>query len=188
MKLFDFTIKYNRFSIRLVTIIMGCVIIINSQSSCSSGIEIGHTDFFGCDTIEKEYYESGNLRTVKPLKNCTLDGYLVNYYESGIVESKLYFRDGVQVDTTFSYFPDGFTRAFTIMKFGIPHGPAVRFYDSADTMSIGQFVNGFKTGIWFEFDTLGVKHFVDLDTINIDNGPDVDVLIREMEKGQLHRN
>lgn len=127
-------------------------------TACNLGSEAANNGI-KCDDDYIEYFGDGNIKTVWNYYDCQLNGYVYKFYPFGGLSDRMYFKNGVQVDTTFSYYPNGSICNYSILKNGLPEGNFVKFYPNGDTMEIGQFYAGFKIETWSYYDTLGLVRY-----------------------------
>ena len=104
--------------------------------------------FFGCnnDSLHKDYYYSGSLKTSVSMSNGKKNGLAIHYYENGNIEGiETYVNDSANGEV-FSFYPNGYLERKSIVKMGIPNGYNYGFYSSGSIKDYRMLVNGKKQG------------------------------------------
>lgn len=88
--------------------------------------------FFSCnkENVKEEFYANGNLKfKVQVNKNNILDGLYQEYYETGEIKVKSNYKNGLLIDTVFTYHRNGKIESKGIQKNNLPFG-WWSYYDS----------------------------------------------------------
>lgn len=95
--------------------------------------------------VEREYYESGQLKDETHYKDGKLDGIAKGYYESGQLKTEVHFKDG-ETDGIFKmYYEGGGLMAELNYKDGKQDGISKGYYESGGIEDIVTYKNGQKT-------------------------------------------
>jgi hypothetical protein len=116
---------------------------------------------FGCSIMgngeKKEYYPSGNLKTIYPLKRGLRHGEAISYYDS-IVRVKggeMNFEKDTSNGPFAVYYPDGQVRRKGQIQKKKLHGLIESFHRNGKLKSSISYLNGEVDGRWFEKDSTG---------------------------------
>jgi antitoxin component YwqK of YwqJK toxin-antitoxin module len=132
-------------------------------------------------TVEKSYYETGELYTVAPMKNGVLDGRFVAYHPNGNVEISVDYKDGVANGKWQKYYYKGVIQeSYTYVEgkreglatihdeFGAIaeelfyvndtlNGPVAQYSEFGEIVGLGNYTKGKKDGQWSVWDPRGEK-------------------------------
>ncbi len=135
-----------------------------------------------CDTIfykDKEtiicttYYSSGNIKRILSRSGIKPHGHLTFFYENGGLESKAFYEDGCQKDTTFEYHPDGSVKRIQPAKNCEIHGLLLVFSKEGDTLEFRKYNEGTPIGThWYYYKKNKPQILITYDNNGRKNGPE----------------
>ena len=150
--------------------------------------------FFGnAQTIVKEYYDNGNLKSIETQVNGKANGPAKIYYESGELQLSTNFQtveiDGksikLPVGETIGYFKDGTIGGQG--SFSIADGKSIKegqhkmYYENGNLKSLDSYKNGIKDGEKKEFYENGKKKLV----ASYSNGKETGLKLSYYQNGNL---
>jgi antitoxin component YwqK of YwqJK toxin-antitoxin module len=114
----------------------------------------------GCDNKSslkenKVNYPNGKLKLLYYTQNDKKNGDRFEYDQQGNLITKFKFKDDVQCDTAFYYYPDGKLNEFQIFKEGKRVGNMVRYWPNGAVQIKSQFINNLQDGLYVKLDSIG---------------------------------
>jgi antitoxin component YwqK of YwqJK toxin-antitoxin module len=102
-------------------------------------------------TVEKSYFENGNIKTVGAKRNGLKTGEWKEYYENGNLYKEVVFIEGEMVGQGEVYFENGQTKLIGLYINSQMNGEWAQFYENGQLAGNGNYKNGEKTGEWIEY-------------------------------------
>ena len=99
-------------------------------------------------TVEKSYFENGNIKTVGAKRNGLKTGEWKEYYENGNLSEEVVFIDGEKVGQDEIYYENGQAKSIGLYINGQPSGEWAQFFENGQLYQIGKLENGNPTGEW----------------------------------------
>ena len=106
------------------------------------------------DKSKKYYYSSGELLSeVEYAQNGLKDGQLREYYKTGELKSLEYYKNGQLVDTTFGYYKSG---SISVKRYNADDQELLeKYYVNGKLEAKGVLIDTIKTGWWSYYDEEG---------------------------------
>lgn len=132
-----------------------------------------------CSSVEKDYWENGNLKSELPYKGGKLNGTARWYYEDGTIQLEVHYVDDVIHGPSTRYHDNGRKETEENYEHGLRqgmaveysyagvraekmfyvndtlHGPYRKWHGNKELQISGEFVNGLFDGTWLYFDDYG---------------------------------
>jgi antitoxin component YwqK of YwqJK toxin-antitoxin module len=100
------------------------------------------------DGLFTMYYPSGGKKAEREFANDQPDGWTTEYYESGRISGRVYYRKGEKDGQQTDYLESGGKRAVAEYRHGVQDRRATAFYADGRKESEGEFKNGKPDGEW----------------------------------------
>jgi len=146
---------------RIVYIITSLLITISCNNSNTSSPSVENT-IKNDDSLsfKKEYYEDGSIKAIMAVnEEGILDGEVRQFYPSGKIINKTFFRDGIRIGKNIVYYEN------TNIKIeenynsnGRLEGEFKEYFEDGSLKKVGQYNDGNKYGLWKEFRKDGVLY------------------------------
>ena len=100
---------------------------------------------FSCSTyksIEKSYYENGNIRYTNPMKNNKLNGIAKYWSEEGLLINEVEYLNGLLHGEWIEYYPSKDIKSVSRYKFDKKDGLQITYYVNGNKKSETLFSDG----------------------------------------------
>lgn len=97
-------------------------------------------------TVEREWYESGNLKSTAYFDKGVLDGVVTGYYKNGSIKTKGFYRNGKREGRTVFYYPNGSKQVEQHFSDDILNGDHRVWYDTGGLMKLVPYSMGLVNG------------------------------------------
>lgn len=92
--------------------------------------------------VQRDFYDSGRLRSIATLKNGLLDGVSKSYYESGALKTDAHYKYGLLNGLAREYYESGSLKAQTFFENGILNGVSISWAEDGTEIDRVEFVWG----------------------------------------------
>ncbi len=103
------------------------------------------------DSVQKDYWDNGKLKSELRYENGKLNGECVWYTENGNLSAKANYKDDVLEGKYTRWHPNGKVASEEHYVGGVLEGETKKWYDNGQLFQEGQYVGGMMDGQWFLF-------------------------------------
>lgn len=119
----------------------------NGESMKLLVVALGISTLLGaCAKTEREYYESGKIKSAYIVKNGKKNGLMREYYENGKIHIETIYKDDLKNGYEKYYFVDGKIEKDANYILGKEEGVFHEYYTSGQLKSLITYKNGLKDG------------------------------------------
>ena len=127
--------------------------------------------FYSCANVKKEYYETGELKSVKEMKGEVADGKLTKYYKSGKVKEESFWSNGKANGRYVYYYENGNVDIDGFMLNDSLNGEVKYYYESGELMEVSHIKNNLINGLSKLYYKDGHLEAEGLSSLGKPNGP-----------------